>query len=89
MENNTYHTQKIVLDGSWYDDLLNEINNNSNNAEILSDESKKVILDRNQRILDKLDKYKKLDKDNNIYYYFYLRELKDLFWILLENLSNK
>ena len=53
-----------------------------------TEESKKVIIDRNQRILDKLDKYKKKDENDNVFYYFYIRELRDLFWILLEDYSS-
>ena len=86
---NKYQTQKIVLDGIWYDELIKAIEKNSDNVQIIPDESsKKAILDRNQRILDKLNKYKKVDKDNSVYYYFYMRELRDLFWILLENNIN-
>lgn len=47
-----------------------------------------MICDRNDRLMDKLSKYQKRDEQNGIYYYFYQRELKDLFWVLLENFSN-
>ncbi len=83
-----FQTQKIILDGNWYEELINSINENNSRAEILPEESKKVILDRNQRILDKLDKYKKKDENDNVFYYFYIRELRDLFWILLEDYSS-
>ena len=82
-----FQTQKIILDGNWYEELINSINENNSRAEILPEESKKVILDRNQRILDKLDKYKKKDENDNVFYYF-IRELRDLFWILLEDYSS-
>ena len=52
-----FQTQKIILDGNWYEELVNAINENNKRAEMLPEESKKVIIDRNQRILDKLDKY--------------------------------
>ena len=35
-----------------------------------------------------LDKYKKKDENDNVFYYFYIRELRDLFWILLEDYSS-
>lgn len=89
IENKTYQTQKIVLNDGWYEELTKAIEDNSNRALNLPDESQKVIIDRNTRIQDKLDKYKKINDKNEIYYYFYLRELKDLFWILLENNSVK
>lgn len=85
----TYQTQKIILDGDWHNILLDSIEKNNERANCLPEESKKVIIDRNQRILDKLDKYKKLDENNTIYYYFYLRELRDLFWILIEDYANE
>lgn len=81
-------TQKIVLNDGWYDELINALKDNNDTASNLPEESRKVVIDRNQRIIDKLDKYKKINENNEIYYYFYSRELKDLFWILLENCTN-
>ena len=31
---------------------------------------------------------KKKDENDNVFYYFYIRELRDLFWILLEDYSS-
>lgn len=88
MENNYKgQTQKIVLGTKWYNILIKAIKYNSSLINDLSVESK-TICDRNDRLLDKLSKYQKSDEQNGIYYYFYQRELKDLFWVLLENYSN-
>lgn len=88
MENNYKgQTQKIVLGTKWYNLLINAIKYNSDLIKDLSVESK-MICDRNDRLMDKLSKYQKRDEQNGIYYYFYQRELKDLFWVLLENFSN-
>lgn len=81
-------TQKIVLNNGFYDELIEAIQVNNDFANNLPEESRKVIVDRNVRIQDKLDKYKKINEDNEVYYYFYQRELKDLFWILIENYTN-
>ena len=81
-------TQKIVLNNGFYDELIEAIQVNNDFANNLPEESRKVIIDRNVRIQDKLDKYKKINEDNEVYYYFYQRELKDLFWILIENYTN-
>jgi len=89
MENNFKNqTQKIVLDNNWSEKLNEAIDFNNNLASKLPEDSKKVIIDRNVRIQDKLEKYKKFNENNDIYYYFYQRELKDLFWILIENYAN-
>ena len=89
MENNNYQTQKIILNDGWYDELLKAVEENSELASNLSEESQKVIIDRNTRIKEKLDKYKKVNDKKEVYYYFFPRELRDLFWILLENNANK
>ena len=81
-------TQKIVLNNGFYDELIDAIQVNNDFASNLPEESRKVIIDRNVRIQDKLDKYKKINENNEVYYYFYQRELKDLFWILIENYAN-
>ena len=81
-------TQKIVLNNGFYDELIEAIQVNNDFANNLPEESRKVIIDRNVRIQDKLDKYKKINEDNEVYYYFYQRELNDLFWILIENYTN-
>lgn len=81
-------TQKIVLNNGFYDELIEAIQVNNDFASNLPEESRKVIIDRNVRIQDKLDKYKKINENNEAYYYFYQRELKDLFWILIENYAN-
>ena len=81
-------TQKIVLNNGFYDELIEAIQVNNDFANNLPEDSIKVIVDRNVRIQDKLDKYKKINEDNEVYYYFYQRELKDLFWILIENYTN-
>ena len=86
---NKFQTQKIVLNDGWYEELMKAVKTNTDLASNLPDESKKVIVDRNVRIQDKLDKYKKINEENQVYYYFFTRELKDLFWILLENNTNK
>lgn len=80
-------TQKIVLGDEWYDILIKAIKYNSALINDLSIESK-MIRDRNDRLMDKLSKYQKRDEQNSIYYYFYQRELKDLFWVLLGNYFN-
>lgn len=87
MEKN-YQSQKVILNDSWYDELLKAVDFNNNNTSNLSEENEKVILERNKRIQDKLDKFKKVSDKNEVYYYFFPRELKDLFWILLENFVN-
>ena len=79
-------TQKIVLNNGFYDELIEAIQVNNDFANNLPEESRKVIVDRNVRIQDNLDK--KINEDNEVYYYFYQRELKDLFWILIENYTN-
>ena len=80
-----FQTQKVVLDNGWYDELIKAVDLNSNVISDPTDENSKVVLERNKRIKEKLDKYKKVDDKNEVYYYFFPRELKDLFWILLEN----
>lgn len=80
-----FQTQKVVLDNGWYDELIKAVDLNSNVISDPTDENSKVVLERNKRIKEKLDKYKKVDDNNEVYYYFFPRELKDLFWILLEN----
>ena len=88
MKNNyKRQTQKIVLGTKWYNLLINAIKYNSDLIKDLSVESK-TICDINDRLMDKLSKYQKRDEQNGIYYYFYQKELKDLFWVLLENYSN-
>ncbi len=80
-----FQSQKVMLDNGWYDELIKAVDLNSNAVSDSSDENAKAILERNKRIQEKLDKYKKVDDKNEVYYYFFPRELKDLFWILLEN----
>ena len=90
-ENKNYKsdTQMIVLNNGFDVMLKDAIVYNNNNANMLPLDSSKVIIDRNNRLLDKLEKYKKTNKDGETYYYFYQRELKDLVWILLENYANR
>ena len=79
--------KKIVLGDEQYNILIKAIKYNSSLINDLSVESK-TICDINDRLMDKLSKYQKRDEQNGIYYYFYQKELKDLFWVLLENYSN-
>lgn len=86
---NNYNTQQIVLNNGFDDVLFKAIQENSKNASILTDEQAKVIIDRNDRLQAKLDKYKRINDKDEVYYYFFPRELKDIVWILLENIANK
>lgn len=82
----TYQSQKVELSNEDYDVLFEEIEFNNNRVLNLEDSKSKV--DRNNRIIEKLNKYKKTS-ENGIYYYFFIRELKDLFIIILENIQYK
>ncbi|MDD4188396.1 MAG: hypothetical protein PHX04_06580 [Bacilli bacterium] len=80
-----YQTQKVLLNNGWYEKLLKEIEINNTNISAMSKEESEFYLERNNRIESKLEKFKKINNNNEIYYYFFPRELRDLFWILLEN----
>ena len=71
----------------WYDTLKKAIELNTSMIDyIYSVESVEKYKYRNDKLLEKLDKYKKVDEDGNIYFYFFPSELEDFMWALLENM---
>lgn len=42
-------------------------------------------IERNEKIVEKLNKYKKVDSNGKIYLYVFPNELEDIMWILYEN----
>ena len=82
----TYQSQKVEFTIEGYDMLMQEIELNNNYILSLEDQEDKI--ERNKRILEKLYKYKKTS-EKGIYYYFFIRELKDLFIIIFENIQFK
>lgn len=54
-----FQSQKVMLGNGWYDELIKAVDLNSNAISDSSDENAKAILERNKRIQEKLDKYKK------------------------------
>ena len=81
---NKFNREKITLTDVKLGKLINAISANEGLALNLSDEIKDARLKRNKIILEKLDKFKKIDDKGNNYFYLYLKEFKDLFWILFE-----
>lgn len=84
--------QKVVLN-DWLDVLIKNINKNievnsdlRNNCE---DEEKQKeyarhVIDDN-KLLEKLEKYKKSDAEGHVFFYFFPNELESIMWVLLEN----
>lgn len=78
--------RKVYL-WEWYDTLKKAIELNTSMIDyIYSEESAEKYKYRNEKLLEKLDKYKKVDENGNIYLYFFSSELEDFMWVLLENM---
>ncbi len=80
--------RKIYLDG-WLNILINNINYNTNINNQLYNQTKKKecqkYIDRNTKLIDKINKYKKIDNSGRVYFYFFPSELETIMWIMLEN----
>lgn len=84
--------RKVYLN-DWLEILLKNINKNIEVNEELrdncEDEKAKEKYDQHviedNKLLQKLDTYKKTDVEGHIFYYFFPNELESIMWILLEN----
>lgn len=83
--------RKVYLN-EWLEVLYFNIDRNIKiNEEIFEkteNEFYQSCVERDKNLKEKLDTYKKFDGDE-IYYYFFPRELVDIMWILLENNCSK
>lgn len=77
--------RKISLGNDWNDFLIKIINTNIKQNE-LTEETKQYV-NRNKKLLNKMEKYKKINDKGEVYYYFFSNELEDIIWILLESIS--
>lgn len=90
--NKDLNGQKVYLN-DWLETLVKNINKNIEvNEELKSsckDEEKQKEYDRHilndNKLLKKLETYKKTDSEGHVFYYFFPNELEDIMWILLEN----
>lgn len=80
--------RKVYLDG-WLNILINNINYNTNINNQLYNQTKKKeyqkYIDRNTKLINKINKYKKIDSSGRVYFYFFPSELETIMWIMLEN----
>lgn len=80
--------RKVYI-GDWVEllikDLYINIDLNKKLAEKHNDNRFLEYAERDEKLLDKLDKYKKVTDKGLIYYYFFPNELEDFLWMLLEN----
>lgn len=68
-------------------DIKYNIENNKKHADLYQDRTYLRYVDRDERLLNKLDKYKKVDNEGHIYFYFFPNELDDLMWVMAENVE--
>lgn len=68
-------------------DIKYNIENNKKYADLYQDRTYLRYVDRDERLLNKLDKYKKVDNEGHIYFYFFPNELDDLMWVMAENVE--
>ena len=83
--------RKVYLN-DWLEELYSNIDKNIKMNTAIYEETKNEIvkrhIDRDNKLKNKLDTYKKTEEDK-VYYYFFLSELVDIMWILLENICNE
>jgi len=89
--NNKEKGRKVYLN-DWLEELYSNIDKNIKMNTAIYEETKNEIvkrhIDRDNKLKNKLDTYKKTEEDK-IYYYFFSSELVDIMWILLENICNE
>ena len=89
--NNKEKGRKVYLN-DWLEELYSNIDKNIKMNTAIYEETKNEIvkrhIDRDNKLKNKLDTYKKTEEDN-VYYYFFSSELVDIMWILLENICNE
>ena len=78
-----YDTIKLTLSNGWSEALLQAIQNNTNITSDLKLAEYTALIDRNNRIWNKLKKYTK--EDGTVY--LFKNEAADIIWILLENFT--
>lgn len=80
--------RKVYLN-EWLSELIKNINKNieinKKMDELNPNSGYLSYVDRDQNLLDKIDKYKKTDADGNVYFYFFPNELENMLWVFLEN----
>lgn len=81
--------RKIYMSEEWLDLLKRNINYNIEvNKAIMEEDSSDTYsqeINDAEYMLKKLDKYKKVDSENNIYFYLFPNELEYIMRILLQN----
>jgi len=89
--NNKEKGRKVYLN-DWLEELYSNIDKNIKMNTAIYEETKNEIvkrhIDRDNKLKNKLDTYKKTEEDK-VYYYFFSSELVDIMWILLENICNE
>lgn len=80
--------RKVYLN-DWLEDLIFNIDLNIKiNTEIydkINDNECKKYIERDNKLKEKLEQYKKTDENNKVYFYFFPSELETIMWIFLEN----
>lgn len=80
--------RKIYLN-DWLKELIKNINynieKNKECYELKFDDDYLKCVSRDEKLLEKMDKYKKTDEKGNVYFYFFPNELETILWIFLEN----
>lgn len=86
---NNYEKGKKVYLNDWLLDLYLNIEQNISLNTLMFNKSNDVVyqryIDRDIKLKNKLDTYKKIDTEGNTYFYFFSSELIDFLWIFLEN----
>lgn len=75
----------------WLEVLIDNINENIKIRKKLMETSEdkdyhRYYIDREEKLLEKIDMYKKTDEDGNVYLWLFPRELEDISWLLLQNI---
>lgn len=80
-----------VYVNDWLEEIIADINFNmkinKEYAEKYPDGNYLSYVYRDEKLLDKIEKYKKVDNEGHIYFYFFPNELESLMWVMIENIT--
>ena len=82
--------RKVYLN-DWLEEMIKYINfnikMNKRYAEMHPEGNYLSYVSRDEKLLDKIEKYKKVDSEGHIYFYFFPNELESLMWVMMENVT--